>query len=65
MFGSQALSKLDFDSNYTVVVSASNKLGNASSQPLTFMLIDIGKAPLPTSQPAPDLWEDLKTFRAL
>ncbi|RLV76352.1 hypothetical protein DV515_00017064, partial [Chloebia gouldiae] len=40
-FGSGALSKLDFDSNYTVVVSASNPLGNASSQPLTFMLIDI------------------------
>ncbi|XP_017596093.1 PREDICTED: interleukin-12 receptor subunit beta-2, partial [Corvus brachyrhynchos] len=43
VFGSRALSKLDFDSNYTVVVSASNKLGNASSQPLTFMLIDIVK----------------------
>ncbi|KAJ7424873.1 interleukin 12 receptor subunit beta 2 [Willisornis vidua] len=42
-FGSLALSRLNFDSNYTVVVSASNKLGNASSQPLTFMLIDIGK----------------------
>ncbi|XP_077641659.1 interleukin-12 receptor subunit beta-2 [Lonchura striata] len=42
-FGSGALSKLDFDSNYTVVVSASNPLGNASSQPLTFMLIDIVK----------------------
>ncbi|XP_030809391.1 interleukin-12 receptor subunit beta-2-like [Camarhynchus parvulus] len=45
-FGSGALSKLDFDSNYTVVVSASNPLGNASSQPFTFMLIDIVK-PLP------------------
>ncbi|XP_062353328.1 interleukin-12 receptor subunit beta-2 [Cinclus cinclus] len=43
VFGSQALSKLDFDSNYTVVVSAYNKLGNASSQPLTFMLVDIVK----------------------
>ncbi|XP_053806709.1 interleukin-12 receptor subunit beta-2 [Vidua chalybeata] len=42
-FGSGALSKLDFDSSYTVVVSASNQLGNASSQPLTFMLIDIVK----------------------
>ncbi|XP_041254265.1 interleukin-12 receptor subunit beta-2 [Onychostruthus taczanowskii] len=43
VFGSGALSSLDFDSNYTVVVSASNQLGNASSQPLTFMLIDIVK----------------------
>ncbi|XP_059709528.1 interleukin-12 receptor subunit beta-2 [Haemorhous mexicanus] len=50
VFGSGALSKLDFDSNYTVVVSASNQLGNASSQPLTFMLIDIVK-PHP-----PDFW---------
>uniref|UniRef100_A0A8U8AJN0 Uncharacterized protein n=1 Tax=Geospiza parvula TaxID=87175 RepID=A0A8U8AJN0_GEOPR len=40
------IDKLDFDSNYTVVVSASNPLGNASSQPFTFMLIDIVK-PLP------------------
>ncbi|RMC08801.1 hypothetical protein DUI87_15052 [Hirundo rustica rustica] len=39
--GSGALGKLDFDSNYTVVVFASNKLGNSSSQPLTFTLIDI------------------------
>ncbi|KAM3668631.1 interleukin-12 receptor subunit beta-2 [Ammospiza maritima maritima] len=46
LFGSGALSKLDFGSNYTVVVSASNPLGNASSQPLTFTLIDIVK-PLP------------------
>ncbi|XP_030919939.1 interleukin-12 receptor subunit beta-2 [Geospiza fortis] len=46
LFGSGALSKLDFDSNYTVVVSASNPLGNASSQPFTFTLIDIVK-PLP------------------
>ncbi|XP_039567479.1 interleukin-12 receptor subunit beta-2 isoform X2 [Passer montanus] len=43
VLGSGALSKLDFDSNYTVVVSASNPLGNASSQPLTFMLVDIVK----------------------
>ncbi|XP_054494568.2 interleukin-12 receptor subunit beta-2 [Agelaius phoeniceus] len=49
-FGSGALSKLDFDSNYTVVVSASNPLGNASSQPLTFALVDIVK-PHP-----PDFW---------
>lgn len=53
VFGSQALSNLDFDSNYTVVVSASNKLGNASSQPLTFMLIDIGKAPHLSACPRP------------
>ncbi|XP_023803481.1 interleukin-12 receptor subunit beta-2-like [Cyanistes caeruleus] len=43
VFGSGTLSKLDFNSNYTVVVSASNQLGNASSQPLTFMLVDIVK----------------------
>ncbi|XP_063022371.1 interleukin-12 receptor subunit beta-2 [Melospiza melodia melodia] len=46
LFGSGALSELDFGSNYTVVVSASNPLGNASSQPLNFTLIDIVK-PLP------------------
>ncbi|XP_005521374.1 PREDICTED: interleukin-12 receptor subunit beta-2 [Pseudopodoces humilis] len=43
VFGSGSLSKLDFNSNYTVVVSASNQLGNASSQPLTFTLVDIVK----------------------
>ncbi|XP_050163393.1 interleukin-12 receptor subunit beta-2 [Myiozetetes cayanensis] len=42
-FGSLALTELNFDSNYTIVVSASNKLGSASSQPLTFMLTDIVK----------------------
>ncbi|KAM7047036.1 interleukin-12 receptor subunit beta-2 [Acridotheres tristis] len=43
-FFSRDLTKLlDFHSNYTVVVSASNELGNASSQPLTFTLIDIVK----------------------
>ncbi|XP_074687869.1 interleukin-12 receptor subunit beta-2 isoform X1 [Strix aluco] len=42
-FGSLALSKLNFDSTYTVVVAASNELGSAFSQPLVFMLIDIGK----------------------
>lgn len=41
--GSLALSKLNFDSTYTVVVAASNGLGSAFSQPLVFMLIDIGK----------------------
>ncbi|XP_074401663.1 interleukin-12 receptor subunit beta-2 isoform X1 [Zonotrichia albicollis] len=46
LFGSGALSRLDFGSNYSLVVSASNPLGNASSQPLTFTLIDIVK-PLP------------------
>ncbi|XP_054150539.1 interleukin-12 receptor subunit beta-2 [Melozone crissalis] len=46
LFGSGALSRLDFGSNYSVVVSASNPLGNASSQPLTFTLVDIVK-PLP------------------
>ncbi|XP_063262943.1 interleukin-12 receptor subunit beta-2 [Prinia subflava] len=43
VLGSAALSQLDFDSNYTLVVFASNKLGNASSQPLTFTLTDIVK----------------------
>ncbi|XP_010116937.1 PREDICTED: interleukin-12 receptor subunit beta-2-like, partial [Chlamydotis macqueenii] len=42
-FGSLALSKLDFDSTYTVVVAASNELGSAFSQPLVFTLIDIVK----------------------
>lgn len=43
-FGSLVLSKkLNFDSTYTVVVAASNELGSAFSQPLVFMLIDIGK----------------------
>uniref|UniRef100_A0A8C3B5T4 Interleukin 12 receptor subunit beta 2 n=1 Tax=Cairina moschata TaxID=8855 RepID=A0A8C3B5T4_CAIMO len=43
-FGSLVLSKkLNFDSTYTVVVAASNELGSAFSQPLMFMLIDIGK----------------------
>ncbi|XP_063201253.1 interleukin-12 receptor subunit beta-2 [Chroicocephalus ridibundus] len=42
-FGSLALSKLNFDSTYTLVVAASNKLGSAFSQPLVFMLIDIVK----------------------
>uniref|UniRef100_A0A8C0EP93 Fibronectin type-III domain-containing protein n=1 Tax=Bubo bubo TaxID=30461 RepID=A0A8C0EP93_BUBBB len=42
-FGSLALSKLNFDSTYTVVVAASNELGSAFSQPLMFMLIDIVK----------------------
>ncbi|XP_074893438.1 interleukin-12 receptor subunit beta-2 [Buteo buteo] len=41
--GSLALSKLNFDSTYTVVVAASNELGSAFSQPLVFMLIDIVK----------------------
>ncbi|XP_074008545.1 interleukin-12 receptor subunit beta-2 [Numenius arquata] len=41
--GSLALSKLNFDSTYTLVVAASNELGSASSQPLVFMLIDIVK----------------------
>ncbi|KAM6305522.1 interleukin-12 receptor subunit beta-2 [Aegotheles albertisi] len=41
--GSLALSKLDFDSLYTVVVAASNELGRASSEPLVFMPIDIVK----------------------
>ncbi|XP_057243936.1 interleukin-12 receptor subunit beta-2-like, partial [Malurus melanocephalus] len=40
---SGTLSRLDLGSNYTLVVSASNELGNASSQPLTFTLIDIVK----------------------
>ncbi|XP_076196083.1 interleukin-12 receptor subunit beta-2 [Aptenodytes patagonicus] len=42
-FGSLALSKLNFDSTYTVVVAASNELGSAVSQPFVFMLIDIVK----------------------
>ncbi|KAM6080826.1 interleukin-12 receptor subunit beta-2 [Theristicus caerulescens] len=42
-FGSLALSKLNFDSTYSVVVAASNELGSAFSQPLVFMLIDIVK----------------------
>ncbi|XP_075280385.1 interleukin-12 receptor subunit beta-2 [Opisthocomus hoazin] len=42
-FGSLALSKLNFDSTYTVVVAASNELGSAASQPLVFTLIDIVK----------------------
>ncbi|XP_055671748.1 interleukin-12 receptor subunit beta-2 isoform X1 [Falco peregrinus] len=42
-FGSLALSKLNFDCTYTVVVAASNELGSAFSQPLVFMLIDIVK----------------------
>uniref|UniRef100_A0A8C5T538 Fibronectin type-III domain-containing protein n=1 Tax=Malurus cyaneus samueli TaxID=2593467 RepID=A0A8C5T538_9PASS len=37
------LTLLELGSNYTLVVSASNELGNASSQPLTFTLIDIVK----------------------
>ncbi|XP_010078872.1 PREDICTED: interleukin-12 receptor subunit beta-2-like, partial [Pterocles gutturalis] len=41
--GSLALSKLNFDSTYTLVVAASNELGSASSQPLVFTLIDIVK----------------------
>ncbi|XP_028941835.1 interleukin-12 receptor subunit beta-2-like, partial [Antrostomus carolinensis] len=42
-FGTLALSKLDFDSAYTLVVAASNELGSAFSQPLIFMLLDIVK----------------------
>ncbi|XP_026710295.1 interleukin-12 receptor subunit beta-2 isoform X2 [Athene cunicularia] len=42
-FGSLALSKLNFDATYTVVVAASNELGSALSRPLAFMLIDIVK----------------------
>uniref|UniRef100_A0A672US84 Fibronectin type-III domain-containing protein n=1 Tax=Strigops habroptila TaxID=2489341 RepID=A0A672US84_STRHB len=42
-FGSLALSKLNFDLTYTIVVAAFNKLGSAFSQPLVFMLIDIVK----------------------
>ncbi|XP_069718207.1 interleukin-12 receptor subunit beta-2-like [Phaenicophaeus curvirostris] len=41
--GSLALSKLNFDSTYTVVVAAFNELGSAFSQPIVFMLIDIVK----------------------
>ncbi|XP_067419445.1 interleukin-12 receptor subunit beta-2 isoform X2 [Emydura macquarii macquarii] len=40
-YGSLDLTKLNFESNYTAVVAASNRLGNASSLPFTFMLIDI------------------------
>lgn len=43
-FGSLSLSKLNFDSTYTIVVAASNELGSAFSQPLVFTLIDIGKS---------------------
>ncbi|KAM4896371.1 interleukin-12 receptor subunit beta-2 [Sylvia borin] len=43
VLGSVALSKLHFDSNYTLVVFASNELGNSSSQPFTFTLMDIVK----------------------
>ncbi|KAH0618523.1 hypothetical protein JD844_017812 [Phrynosoma platyrhinos] len=32
---------LDFESTYTVVVTATNKLGNVSSQPIQFALLDI------------------------
>ncbi|PKK27142.1 interleukin 12 receptor, beta 2 [Columba livia] len=42
-FGSLALSKLNFDSTYTLVVAASNELGSAFSQPLAFTLTDIVK----------------------
>uniref|UniRef100_A0A8C2TU69 Interleukin 12 receptor subunit beta 2 n=1 Tax=Coturnix japonica TaxID=93934 RepID=A0A8C2TU69_COTJA len=43
-FGLLVLStKLNFESTYRLVVVASNKLGSAFSQPLKFMLIDIGK----------------------
>ncbi|KAM6128789.1 interleukin-12 receptor subunit beta-2 [Phoenicopterus ruber ruber] len=42
-FGSLALSKLNFDSTYSVVVAAFNELGSAVSQPLVFTLIDIVK----------------------
>ncbi|OPJ76946.1 interleukin-12 receptor subunit beta-2 [Patagioenas fasciata monilis] len=42
-FGSLALSKLNFDSTYTLVVAASNELGSVFSQPLAFTLIDIVK----------------------
>lgn len=41
--GSLALSKLNFNATYTLVVAASNELGSAFSQPLVFTLIDIGK----------------------
>ncbi|XP_059583906.1 interleukin-12 receptor subunit beta-2 isoform X1 [Alligator mississippiensis] len=40
--------KLNFESTYTAVVAASNGLGSAFSQPLTFMLIDIVKPRSPT-----------------
>ncbi|XP_025954299.2 interleukin-12 receptor subunit beta-2 [Dromaius novaehollandiae] len=43
-FGLLVLStKLNFDFTYTIVVAASNELGDAFSQPLMFMLIDIVK----------------------
>ncbi|XP_043346687.1 interleukin-12 receptor subunit beta-2 isoform X1 [Dermochelys coriacea] len=47
-YGSLNLTKLNFESNYTAVVAASNSLGNASSLPFTFMLIDIVKPHSPT-----------------
>uniref|UniRef100_A0A8C3T6S5 Fibronectin type-III domain-containing protein n=1 Tax=Chelydra serpentina TaxID=8475 RepID=A0A8C3T6S5_CHESE len=47
-YGSLNLTKLNFESNYTAVVTASNRLGNASSLPFTFMLIDIVKPHSPT-----------------
>ncbi|XP_026511173.1 interleukin-12 receptor subunit beta-2 [Terrapene carolina triunguis] len=47
-YGSLNLTKLNFESNYTAVVAASNRLGNASSLPFTFMLIDIVKPHSPT-----------------
>ncbi|XP_067419446.1 interleukin-12 receptor subunit beta-2 isoform X3 [Emydura macquarii macquarii] len=47
-YGSLDLTKLNFESNYTAVVAASNRLGNASSLPFTFMLIDIVKPHSPT-----------------
>uniref|UniRef100_A0A8C8R7C7 Interleukin 12 receptor subunit beta 2 n=1 Tax=Pelusios castaneus TaxID=367368 RepID=A0A8C8R7C7_9SAUR len=47
-YGSLDLTKLNFESNYTAVVTASNRLGNASSLPFTFMLIDILKPHSPT-----------------
>uniref|UniRef100_A0A8C0G8G0 Interleukin 12 receptor subunit beta 2 n=1 Tax=Chelonoidis abingdonii TaxID=106734 RepID=A0A8C0G8G0_CHEAB len=47
-YGSLNLTKLNFESSYTAVVAASNRLGNASSLPFTFMLIDIVKPHSPT-----------------
>ncbi|XP_006125082.2 interleukin-12 receptor subunit beta-2 [Pelodiscus sinensis] len=47
-YGSLKLTKLNFYSNYTAVVAASNRLGNASSLPFTFMFIDIVKPHSPT-----------------
>ncbi|XP_026521502.1 interleukin-12 receptor subunit beta-2 [Notechis scutatus] len=35
--------KLDFETTYTVVVEATNKLGSSSSEPIQFTLIDIVK----------------------